>query len=234
MSDFNVGFVIFPGITQLDFTGPFEVLSRLRTPPSITAPSKFPQSKTHVIAKTMLPVSSDRGLGILPTCTFENCPPLDLICVPGGARCCGGPRRCRDHRLHSPPGRARRVCDLCLHGRLSAWCGRVAEGASGYHPLGLCRPVAPGRRHSRKGAQSCATAMSSPRAVSLRELTSHSTSLPSSPDRRSRKLSNSGSSTTRLLPSMSATLTRHPRRPLRSWFTATGLPTKVFRRSSRN
>src|SRR6185503_14091007 len=33
----------------------------------------------------MLPVVSDRGLGILPTCTFENCPPLDLICVPGGA-----------------------------------------------------------------------------------------------------------------------------------------------------
>ena len=85
MSDFNVGFVIFPGITQLDFTGPFEVLSRLGTPPSISIPSKFPQSKTHVVAKTMLPVSSDRGLSIMPTCTFENCPPLDLICVPGGA-----------------------------------------------------------------------------------------------------------------------------------------------------
>jgi cyclohexyl-isocyanide hydratase len=85
MSDFNVGFVIFPGITQLDFTGPFEVLSRLGTPPSVSAPSKFPQSKTHVIAKTMSPVVSDRGLGIMPNCTFESCPPLDLICLPGGA-----------------------------------------------------------------------------------------------------------------------------------------------------
>jgi len=84
LSDFNVGFVIFPGLTQLDFTGPFEVLSRLGTPPSISVPSKFPQSKTHVVAKTMLPVLSDRGLGIMPTCTFENCPPLDLICLPGG------------------------------------------------------------------------------------------------------------------------------------------------------
>src|SRR5688500_7276072 len=84
MADFNVGFVIFPGITQLDFTGPFEVLSRLGTPPSISIPSKFSQSRVHVIAKTMLPVSSDRGLGILPTCTFETCPLLDLICVPGG------------------------------------------------------------------------------------------------------------------------------------------------------
>ena len=85
MSDFDVGFVIFPGITQLDFTGPFEVLSRLGTPPSTSAPSKFAQSKTHVVAKTLQPVISDRGLGVMPTCTFDNCPPLRLICVPGGA-----------------------------------------------------------------------------------------------------------------------------------------------------
>lgn len=85
MSEFNIGFVIFPGITQLDFTGPFEVLSRLGTPPSITVPSEFPHSRTHVIAKTPLPVSSDHGLSFIPTCTFESCPRLNLICVPGGA-----------------------------------------------------------------------------------------------------------------------------------------------------
>ena len=84
MADFNVGFVIFPGLTQLDFTGPFEVLSRLGTPPSISVPSKFAESKVHVIAKTMQPVLSDRGLGLMPTCTFDSSPPLDLICVPGG------------------------------------------------------------------------------------------------------------------------------------------------------
>jgi cyclohexyl-isocyanide hydratase len=85
MADFNVGFVIFPGMTQLDFTGPFEVLSRLGTPPSLSTPSPFPDAKTHVIAKTRLPVMSDRGLGILPSCTFQDCPPLNLICLPGGA-----------------------------------------------------------------------------------------------------------------------------------------------------
>lgn len=84
MSDFDIGFVIFPGITQLDFTGPFEVLSRLGTPPSLAASSKYPQARTHVVAKSMLPVASDRGLGIMPSCTFETCPALDLICVPGG------------------------------------------------------------------------------------------------------------------------------------------------------
>lgn len=85
MAGFNVGFVIFAGITQLDFTGPFEVLSRLGTPPSLSVGSKFSESSVHVVAKTLSPVSSDRGLSIIPTSTFDSCPPLDLICVPGGA-----------------------------------------------------------------------------------------------------------------------------------------------------
>ncbi|WP_246529414.1 DJ-1/PfpI family protein [Microvirga zambiensis] len=85
MPDFNLGFVIYPGITQLDFTGPFEVLSRLGTPPSPTVPSRFSQSAVHVIAKTLQPILSDRGLGIMPTCTLATSPRLDLICVPGGA-----------------------------------------------------------------------------------------------------------------------------------------------------
>jgi cyclohexyl-isocyanide hydratase len=84
MPDFNVGFVIFPDITQLDFTGPFEVLSRLATPSSLSAPSAFAHSRTHIVAKSMQPVLSDRGLGIMPTCVFESCPQLDVICVPGG------------------------------------------------------------------------------------------------------------------------------------------------------
>ena len=73
MTTFNVGFVIFPDLTQLDFTGPLQVLARL------------PQGATHIIAKSLDPVPSDCGLGLVPTRTFEDCPPLDLICVPGGA-----------------------------------------------------------------------------------------------------------------------------------------------------
>jgi cyclohexyl-isocyanide hydratase len=72
MSLFNVGFVIFPDLTQLDFTGPLQVLARL------------PQSATHIVAKSEAAVPSDCGLGLVPTRTFQNCPPLDLICVPGG------------------------------------------------------------------------------------------------------------------------------------------------------
>jgi cyclohexyl-isocyanide hydratase len=72
MSLFNVGFVIFPDLTQLDFTGPQQVLARL------------PQSAMHIVAKSMAPVPSDSGLSLVPTHTFETCPKLDLICIPGG------------------------------------------------------------------------------------------------------------------------------------------------------
>ena len=70
---FNIGFVIFPDLTQLDFTGPLQALSRL------------PQSATHIIAKSATPVPSDCGLGLVPTHTFANSPPLGLICIPGGS-----------------------------------------------------------------------------------------------------------------------------------------------------
>ena len=70
---FNIGFVIFRDVTQLDFTGPLQVLSRL------------PQSAIHIIAKSTAPVPSDCGLALVPTHSFLNCPPLDLICMPGGS-----------------------------------------------------------------------------------------------------------------------------------------------------
>jgi cyclohexyl-isocyanide hydratase len=76
MSVFNVGFVIFPQLTQLDFTGPLQVLARL------------PQSAMHIIAKSATPVPSDCGLSLVPTHTFANCPNLDLICIPGGFGVC--------------------------------------------------------------------------------------------------------------------------------------------------
>src|SRR2546423_13998966 len=68
---FTVGFVIFPDLTQLDFTGPQQVLARL------------PQSAMYIVAKSTAAVPSDSGLGLVPTHTFETCPRLDLICVPG-------------------------------------------------------------------------------------------------------------------------------------------------------
>lgn len=68
----HIGLVLFPRLTQLDLTGPFEVFARV------------PNAKVHLIWKNLEPVVSDVGLQILPTVTFDTCPYLDVICVPGG------------------------------------------------------------------------------------------------------------------------------------------------------
>lgn len=72
MASFEIGFVLFPQLTQLDLTGPLEVLRRL------------PGAKVHVVARSRAPVESDCGLSIVPTVNFANCGQLDLVCVPGG------------------------------------------------------------------------------------------------------------------------------------------------------
>jgi cyclohexyl-isocyanide hydratase len=74
MSTFTVGFVLFPDLTQLDLTGPLQVLARL------------PQSRIIVAAKSESPIPSDCGLSLVPTHSFANSPPFDLICVPGGVK----------------------------------------------------------------------------------------------------------------------------------------------------
>jgi cyclohexyl-isocyanide hydratase len=71
-ASFTIGFLIFPRMTQLDFTGPFEVFARI------------PDAKIHVLWKRIEPVTSDTGLAFLPTMTLDDCPALDLICIPGG------------------------------------------------------------------------------------------------------------------------------------------------------
>jgi len=69
---FSVGLLLFPRLTQLDMTGPFEVFKRA------------PGAAVHLIWKSLDPVTSDTGLTMMPTATFADCPPLDVICVPGG------------------------------------------------------------------------------------------------------------------------------------------------------
>jgi cyclohexyl-isocyanide hydratase len=68
----DMGFLLFPRLTQLDLTGPYEVFSRL------------PGARVRLVWKTQEPVRADTGIALLPDTTFADCPPLDLLCVPGG------------------------------------------------------------------------------------------------------------------------------------------------------
>jgi cyclohexyl-isocyanide hydratase len=68
----QIGIVLFPRVTQLDFTGPLQVFSSV------------PDAQVHLIWKRIEPVTSDSVLTITPTTSFADCPQLDVICVPGG------------------------------------------------------------------------------------------------------------------------------------------------------
>jgi cyclohexyl-isocyanide hydratase len=69
----HIGMLLYPGLTQLDLTGPFEVLHRI------------PDAQVHLAWKDKEPVRADSGLTLVPSTTLADCPPLDMVFVPGGA-----------------------------------------------------------------------------------------------------------------------------------------------------
>lgn len=69
----RIGMLVFPKITQLDLTGPFEWFSRI------------PDAEVSLLWKTTELVTSGTGLTLKPTLTLSGAPPLDVIVVPGGA-----------------------------------------------------------------------------------------------------------------------------------------------------
>ncbi|WP_433953382.1 DJ-1/PfpI family protein [Curtobacterium flaccumfaciens] len=70
--DIRIAFLLFPHLTQLDLTGPAQVLSRV------------PGARVEYIAATLDPVPSDCGLALVPTVTIRDAGPADVLVVPGG------------------------------------------------------------------------------------------------------------------------------------------------------
>lgn len=68
----RIAFLLFPNVTQLDLTGPAQVLSRLG------------DARIDLVAAHREPVMTDAGFAILPTATFADVPAADILCVPGG------------------------------------------------------------------------------------------------------------------------------------------------------
>ena len=68
----NIVFVLFDNVTQLDFAGPVQFLSRL------------PGGTVFVASKDGHPVTTDSSFSIMPGTSFADCPQADIICVPGG------------------------------------------------------------------------------------------------------------------------------------------------------
>jgi len=108
----SIGMVLFPDLTQLDLTGPYEVFART------------PGATVHLLASSPDPVRSERGLAIVPDATFAEAPLLDVLFVPGGA---GATRAMEDEEvlgfLAEREPEARYVTSVCT--------GSLVLGAAG-------------------------------------------------------------------------------------------------------
>ncbi len=112
MAPIRIGLLLFPRMTQLDLTGPFEVFAKL------------PNAEVLLLWKTLQPVEAETGLRILPHATLHDSPLLDVVCVPGGP---GVNALMEDAEvlawLRAQAGRARYISSVCT--------GSLVLGAAG-------------------------------------------------------------------------------------------------------
>jgi len=122
----TVGLVLFPDLTQLDLTGPYEVFARL------------PGATVHLVAASPEPVRSEKGLTIVPDATFDEVAPLDIICVPGGV---GVNRMMEDETLlrflQAQARHARYVTSVCTGALLLGAAGLLRGYRATTHWLSL-------------------------------------------------------------------------------------------------
>jgi transcriptional regulator GlxA family with amidase domain len=79
----RVGIVIFPNVEVLDFCGPYEVFSVTRLDETQRRETTSP-FEILLVAQTLEPVVATSGMRTLPDCTLDECPPLDILVIPGG------------------------------------------------------------------------------------------------------------------------------------------------------
>ena len=79
----RVGIILFENIEVLDFCGPFEVFSVTRLNEE-TRREELSPFEILLVAEHSDPVTATGDMKVIPHYTFENCPHLDILVVPGG------------------------------------------------------------------------------------------------------------------------------------------------------
>jgi len=119
---FRIGFLLYPHVTQLDLTGPAQFFSRMS------------DAEVRLVWKDKAPVMTDAGFAILPTDSFETCPDLDMICVPGGG---GQPAVMGDPEvlawLAAQGAQAKYVTSVCSGSLLLGAAGLMTGYRAGAH-----------------------------------------------------------------------------------------------------
>jgi cyclohexyl-isocyanide hydratase len=73
----NTGILVFDRVEELDFVGPLEVFG-------MTSKLRPNTLRSFTVAQEGKDVKAVNGLRVIPDYSFQNCPKLDLILIPGG------------------------------------------------------------------------------------------------------------------------------------------------------
>ena len=86
MNRLAIAILLFDDVEVLDFAGPFEVFSRTRLQPGVESRRSEESAPFRVftVAETPRPIRATGGLTVTPDHGFADCPPVDLLLVPGG------------------------------------------------------------------------------------------------------------------------------------------------------
>lgn len=68
----TVGMIVFPNLTMMDFVGPYDVFVKAAC------------FEVIILSENKNPIRAEGGLSFQATVSFEECPQLDVIFVPGG------------------------------------------------------------------------------------------------------------------------------------------------------
>jgi transcriptional regulator GlxA family with amidase domain len=71
----TIGILVFDDVEELDFVGPLEVFGMA---------ARGLDVKVLTVAETAKEIHCHYGLRVVPSSSFRDCPPLDLLIVPGG------------------------------------------------------------------------------------------------------------------------------------------------------
>jgi transcriptional regulator GlxA family with amidase domain len=79
----QVGILIFKDVEVLDFCGPFEVFSATRLNEEKRRDEASPFN-VFLVSETKDLIATTGGMKVIPDYSFNDCPPVDILVVPGG------------------------------------------------------------------------------------------------------------------------------------------------------
>ncbi|WP_292402582.1 DJ-1/PfpI family protein [Mesorhizobium sp.] len=111
----TIGILLFDAAEELDFVGPWEVLTAAASP----------DDRVLTVAASLQPILCEKGMRVLPDVTFETAPVLDVVLVPGGSGARRVPHEPTAAWLRLAATRCRWLTSVCTGSFLLANCGLV-------------------------------------------------------------------------------------------------------------